>query len=532
LSGKTLIFGNGNCAEYIAQQLTDRGTKIIIATQKKSLDFNLSSTFREKKDKTAEVLTGVKLVSCNKSAGNFRLLFANKKENISRTAETIILAEKENRKPDFSLYGVLPSTNVIALSELTQTLASNGIAKKKFSNIKKIVLLTGLLKESNPVITQEVMQASLRLQADMRIQTYIMTKNLKVASNGMEALFHETKKNGVIYIKFTDTSPSIHQDKNGALCIEFADELTLKQFRLTPEMIVVDETISPSDDLAELVSILELDTDLNGFAQADNIHRLSVFSNRKGVLVAGSARSIQSVDGQITDASNASIAAIESENSNAIDIKDRAEIKSGLCVRCLTCYRICPYRAVLLNTGPIVDFLACEGCGICVVHCPRGAIKFNEQDPFVIPKEEVKTGEVVQDEKFSPFIIAFCCSRSAAEAGELASCLGQYLPENLKVIQVPCAGSVSYEHIFTAFKSGADGVLLLTCHEGNCHSERGNIYAKDEIKKAGDILVQIGFEKERVELKSLASNMGMEFAETVNSFERKIVELGPSRLST
>jgi len=108
--------------------------------------------------------------------------------------------------------------------------------------------------------------------------------------------------------------------------------------------------------------------------------------------------------------------------------------------------------------------------------------------------------------------------------------MGRQLPENLRVIEVPCAGSVSYEHIFTAFKSGADGVLLLTCHEGNCHSERGNIYVKGEVEKIIDILLQIGFEQERLALKSLASNMGMEFAEIVNGFEKKIVELGPSRL--
>ena len=100
------------------------------------------------------------------------------------------------------------------------------------------------------------------------------------------------------------------------------------------------------------------------------------------------------------------------------------------------------------------------------------------------------------------------------------------LSNNTKLKSLKCEGGV-----FTAFKKGADGVLLLTCHEGNCHSERGNIYAKGEVKKITDILSQAGFEKERLVLKSLASNMGMEFAKMVNSFEKKIVELGPSRLS-
>jgi len=531
LAGKILIFGNGTCARHIAQQLTGRGIEIIIATQKKNHDFEVSSTFHGKKGKTAEVLTGVRLISCNGSYGNFNLLFNDNGDKISRTAATIIIAEKEDRKSDFSLYGISPSPNVISLSDLAQSLNSNQIVKKRFSKVKKIVFLTGLFKESNPVIFKEIMEACLKLQSDFGIQTYIMVKNLKVASNGIEALFRETKKNGVVYIKFTDTMPDIHQDKNGFLYIEFDDEITVQKFRLTPDMIVVDETISPSNYLADLKRIFRLDTDLNGFVQADNVYRLSVFSNRKGIIVAGSSRDVQSTVDQIIDASNAAIVGIRPEKSDAADC-NTAEIKTGLCVRCLTCYRICPYRAVLLNTGLLVDSLVCEGCGICVAHCPRRAIKFNEQNPFVFLEEKLKIGHIKKDEKFLPLILAFCCSRSAAEAGELASCMGRRLPENLKIIKVPCAGGVSYEHIFTAFKKGADGVLLLTCHEGNCHSERGNIYAKDEVKKIADILSQAGFKKERLVLKSLASNMGMEFAEMVNSFEKKIVGLGPSRLST
>lgn len=530
MAGKTLIFGNGTCARHIAQQLTARGIEITIATQKKSPDFKLSSAFQGKKGKTAEVLTGANLVSCSGSAGNFNLLFNDNGKRISRTAATIIIAEKEARKSDFSLYSVTPSSNVISLSDLAQSLTNNQTAKKRFSKVKKTVFLTGLFKESNPVITREIMEACLKLQSDFGIQTYIMVKNLKVASGRNEVLFRETKKNGVVYIKFTDTMPDIHQDKNGFLYIEFVDEITVQKFRLSPDMIVVDETINPSDYLADLARILRLDTDLNGFMQADNVHRLSVFSNRRGIIVAGSSRDIQSTVDQMIDASNAAIAAIRPEKSDAADC-NTAEIKSGLCVRCLTCYRICPYRAVLLNTGLLVDSLVCEGCGICVAHCPRGAITFNEQNPFIFSEEKLKTGDIKKDEKFLPFILAFCCSRSAVEAGELASCMGWRLPRNLQIIEVPCAGSVSYEHIFTAFKKGADGVLLLTCHEGNCHSERGNIYAKGEVKKITDILSQAGFEKERLVLKSLASNMGMEFAKMVNSFEKKIVELGPSRLS-
>jgi coenzyme F420-reducing hydrogenase delta subunit len=131
---------------------------------------------------------------------------------------------------------------------------------------------------------------------------------------------------------------------------------------------------------------------------------------------------------------------------------------------------------------------------------------------------------------FTPFLVAFCCSRSAVKAGELSLCMGHKLPPGLKMIEVPCSGSISLDHIFAAFKKNADGVLVLTCHEGNCHSERGNVYARQTVDQIADRFPQIGFEKDRIALQTLASNMGTEFAEMVNRFEANIIELGPSRL--
>jgi coenzyme F420-reducing hydrogenase delta subunit len=108
--------------------------------------------------------------------------------------------------------------------------------------------------------------------------------------------------------------------------------------------------------------------------------------------------------------------------------------------------------------------------------------------------------------------------------------MGHNLPSKLKIIEVPCSGSISFDHLFAAFKNNVDGVLVLTCHEGNCHSERGNIYARQTIDEIKDKFPQIGFEKERIRIKTLASNMGTEFAEIVKGFEETIAKLGPSRL--
>ena len=76
----------------------------------------------------------------------------------------------------------------------------------------------------------------------------------------------------------------------------------------------------------------------------------------------------------------------------------------------------------------------------------------------------------------------------------------------------------------------ADGVLIVTCHEENCNSERGNIYAKRRVASIADMLSQIGFEKDRLMLASLASNMGKAFSELTQDFEKRIKTLGPSKI--
>jgi coenzyme F420-reducing hydrogenase delta subunit len=131
---------------------------------------------------------------------------------------------------------------------------------------------------------------------------------------------------------------------------------------------------------------------------------------------------------------------------------------------------------------------------------------------------------------FMPFIVAVCCRRSAARARDLAKCMGHELPQGLKVVEVPCSGAVSYDYIFAALDNNADGVMVLTCHKGNCHSEHGNIYAGRTVEQIREMFSRIGFEKERLLIQTLASNMGAEFSQIVNGFEKIIVELGPSRL--
>lgn len=51
-----------------------------------------------------------------------------------------------------------------------------------------------------------------------------------------------------------------------------------------------------------------------------------------------------------------------------------AEIDPGLCIECDKCRQSCRFSAISAEDGYKVDSFACEGCGVCRLVCPAGAV--------------------------------------------------------------------------------------------------------------------------------------------------------------
>ena len=532
LDAKTLILGNSREAREIAEELLEKDGDVIVAMPADIGNAGLFNDLHTQgKAGKLEILPIPGSFSCSGSVGRFSLTFKGNNKFVARTVSSIIIADEVERKPNFSLYGVEASSGVASLSQVYEWIESGPEPAKKIFLGKRIGFLTGLVEESNPVITEEIIRCALKLQQEFNCQTYIFTGNLKVAGNGLEALYRQTKKAGTVYMKFTETIPDIQVEKNGTVTITYLDEIIREPFKLNPDVMVVDETLHVSAFSRDLSNKLKIDTGPDGFIQSDNVHRATVFTNRKGIFVSGFSRGVQTKANWQADVGSTALAVLNLYHQPPEEQPGKAEINfTGHCVGCLTCFRVCPYGAISLDPKVVVDPLACEGCGICAAECPRFAIKINAPVGMAI-SDKIPEGEKETDSgSFIPSITVFSCSRSAKGAGDLASCMGYDLPSGLKIVEVPCAGSISQEHLLTAFSKSADGVMVLTCHNGNCHSEYGNIYAHQRVDQLSDMLPQLGFEPERLAYKTLASNMGTEFAETVHAFENAILELGPSRL--
>ena len=516
----TLIIGGGTSALSAAHHLVSQGSSIIFASEK-GADNDLDPQVHQLKtsgNAAVEWLSDVQLYNCDGFIGQFTIDFSKNGKLIRRQAANILVAEGSDRKTNFEKYGLQSGPKIRSLSEFSKDLIHDA---SEFDQ-KRIVFLNGLTSDSEPVIAAEILQCIQTLQALSGTQSLFLTGNLKVAGNGLEVAYRKAKSAGALFFKFTDTRPTIRQSTGNTATIEFQDEITNLKYRITPDIIVVDEEIVPSAYLSQIASVLRLNTDLDGFIQTENVHRLPVFTNRRGILAVGLSRAVMSSEDASTEAACGALAVLKLSNTDLRRSIDVAEIDSGKCIRCLTCYRLCPYASI--KRGKRIEIIpdACAGCGICFAECPRKAIGMGDTDSET--HKHARIDPMHKDQNIDPVIVAFCCSRSAARAHDQAMALNYQLPAQLKLVRVPCAGSISTSHVLEALSEGAAGVMVITCHEGNCHSETGNRHARRRVEYLSGHLDSIGLIGNRLTIETLAANMETEFVQIAQDFALALQE--------
>jgi len=103
-------------------------------------------------------------------------------------------------------------------------------------------------------------------------------------------------------------------------------------------------------------------------------------------------------------------------------------------------------------------------------------------------------------------------------------------PPNVRIVNVPCTGRVDMIHLLKAIETGADGVYVAGCMEGECHFRNGNIKAKRRVMAVKKILQEVGLEPERVEMFNVSASDGPRFAAIAREMTERIRGLGPSPL--
>jgi F420-non-reducing hydrogenase iron-sulfur subunit len=136
----------------------------------------------------------------------------------------------------------------------------------------------------------------------------------------------------------------------------------------------------------------------------------------------------------------------------------------------------------------------------------------------------------MNEEKFEPTVVAFCCHYCAYAAADLAGSSRLQYPPNVRIIRTPCTGRLEIDYFMKGFENGADGVLVAGCEEGSCHFKEGNLLAKRRVNYTRQILSEAGLEPERLRMVNVSAASSQKFAESVRDMVETVRKLGPARL--
>ncbi len=127
----------------------------------------------------------------------------------------------------------------------------------------------------------------------------------------------------------------------------------------------------------------------------------------------------------------------------------------------------------------------------------------------------------------APVIIGFLCNWCSYRAADLAGTSRFGYPATLRDIRIMCTGRLDPTFVVKALREGADGVLVMGCHPGQCHYEEGNYKAMRRIALLQRTLAQLGVHPDRVQLAWASAAQGGIFTETVKEMTEKVARLGP-----
>jgi F420-non-reducing hydrogenase iron-sulfur subunit len=132
-----------------------------------------------------------------------------------------------------------------------------------------------------------------------------------------------------------------------------------------------------------------------------------------------------------------------------------------------------------------------------------------------------------QADAFEPRIVGFLCNWCSYAGADKAGASQTHYPPNVSVVRVMCTGRIDPQFVLKAFERGADGVVILACHPGDCHYKEQNYRALQRHRIVVRLLRHMGIEEARCRFDFVSAAEGEKFARVMTEMTSTVRALGP-----
>jgi heterodisulfide reductase subunit A-like polyferredoxin len=361
-----------------------------------------------------DVVTGHEVRKTEGFVGNFKSTLASRSDPTQRLVEhgvTLITTGGEEYRGSAHGFGTDPC--IITQRDLEDWLAASPQPnrKLKIDNRKSVVMLqcSGPWDEPGSkveyycsrICCSVAVKNALRVKEQNPDASVYVLYNRDMRTYGYNEIeYTKARDAGVVFLRYEEGARPEVVAGDGALRITVRDELLQQPVTLKPDLLVLSQAIVPAPGSRELAELFKFSCTLEGFFLEAHVKLQPVDFPAEGIFLAGTAHYPKGIDETIAQAGAAAARAARILSKDHLEVGGVvAKVEPSKCTGCLTCVRVCPFNAVMINAGLTgagdilgaaeVASAACRGCGLCAAECPAKAIQLQHfTDEQILAKEE------------------------------------------------------------------------------------------------------------------------------------------------